>query len=164
MPVSHFLSTAGSPILHAGVVLTYRRQHVLTTKQLSGSNTSGLDQTVPTYVAMYTKKKGSRRSVRVISSPVDWASWEVKLFICSQLWLRLSAVHVCTNICILYLDSSCLFPSEPDHWVGWKCRNWQCLKEKGKKKGEIWSCNSNSWWKYNLEGRTAALCSACSRE
>lgn len=45
-----------------------------------------------------TKKKGSRRSVRVISSPVDWANWDVKLFICSQLWLHLSAVHVCTNI------------------------------------------------------------------
>lgn len=35
----------------------------------------------------HTKKKGSSRSVKIISSPSDWANWEVKL-ICSQLWLH----------------------------------------------------------------------------
>ncbi len=95
-------------------------------------NTLELDQREPTRthtcigIHTYTEKKGSRRPVRAISFPAEWANWEVKSLICPPALVApsinsLVCVCVCVCVCsdVLNFHYSCLCPSIPTRHLCW---------------------------------------------
>lgn len=99
-------------------------------------NTLELDQREPTHTRTcmgahtHSEKKGSRRPVRAISSPAEWANWEVQSLICSP---ALVAPSINSLACV-YAQTFCISTTavsvhqyQPGVCVGGKRRSSQCL-------------------------------------